>query len=853
MNTLSRYTLLLGLLLVLGVSLSLAQPTISGLSAQSGKAGTSFTITGTNFDGSASNDVVRIGGVKAAVTGATATSLTVTVPTNAVSGIVTVTVTPLHLTAYWSLPFSVTYVFPGPIDTASFAPSVGFAAGTAASIAFAGDFDGDGKTDIGVVNNGDNTISLYLNTSSVGSITSASFGSQFVLTTGQHPWGVAVADIDGDGKLDIVVCNGLDSTISVFRNTSSPGSFSFDPKVDFKTGYGPHDIVVADFNLDGRPDVVVSDYAGGTSGLGTISVLRNVSTGSTIAFTKHIDIPVGDGPRGIAAADMDGDGYLDLAVANFDGGSISLFQNQSKSTPDSIAFIIQHTENGFLSPDAVAFTDVDGDGVPDVIAGGAGDGLWLYRGDATWSFESAVLYHKGSGQGNVLGIDMNGDGKPDVVTGNALESPVRVGTVSILQNATVGIGTFSSASLRDSVNYLVPSLNYGVAVADVDGDGRPDLISANYYTKQVGVLRSRLSDAHTITPTVTGPGAISPPATFTIYHGHDTTFTITANGGSHVDSVVVDGVNQYVLPTYTFTNVTSNHTIKAYFSSGAVFAITSSAGANGTISPNGTVNVPSGGTQAYTITPNSGYGIATVLVDGSPVANTAKYTFTNVLLSHTISATFSVGVNIPLKVFLQGPAAASPDTMLPTLRTSGTLAAHFTSVPIPSNAIDSINVELRNAQTTAGSTTRKFQPAWLLSNGTITSFTDTTKNYVRFDTSAGSYYIVVRHRNHLAVMSAAAIALTSTDTLAYDFTTGQAKAFGTNPMAQVGTKFCMIAGDANADGQITTLDFSPWLANAKAALTGYYSTDMNCDGQNTTLDFTLWLANAKSAPTSQVP
>ena len=190
--------------------------------------------------------------------------------------------------------------------------------------------------------------------------------------------------------------------------------------------------------------------------------------------------------------------------------------------------------------------------------------------------------------------------------------------------------------------------------------------------------------------------------------------------------------------------------------------------------------------------------------------------------------------------------------MVTALKTSGTLAAHFGAAPVPSNAIDSINVELRSAQMAAGSTTRKFRPAWVLKDGSIRDFSDTTKSFIQFDTTGGSYYIVVRHRNHLAIMSAAAIAMTSSTPL-YDFTTGQAKAFGTLPMIQVGTRFCLYAADGSGDGQITTLDFSPWLANAKLAITGYSDTDYNLDGQNTTSDFTLWLANAKNAPTSQVP
>jgi hypothetical protein len=198
-------------------------------------------------------------------------------------------------------------------------------------------------------------------------------------------------------------------------------------------------------------------------------------------------------------------------------------------------------------------------------------------------------------------------------------------------------------------------------------------------------------------------------------------------------------------------------------------------------------------------------------------------------------------IRASVKVYLQGPYVVAADSMSNPLRTGGHLASHFGGT-IPTLAVDSVNIELRNAATAAGSTTRKFAPAWLLTNGTIRSFADTTKNYVEFDTtSSGNYYIVVRHRNHLAVMCSTGYAMDgSTSPTVHDFSTAQTQAYGTSPMVAVGTRFAMWAGDVSGNGQLRYNlggnDRLPILTriggtNINATVNGYYSEDVNMNGQ----------------------
>ncbi|MDD4414491.1 MAG: Ig-like domain-containing protein [Oscillospiraceae bacterium] len=148
----------------------------------------------------------------------------------------------------------------------------------------------------------------------------------------------------------------------------------------------------------------------------------------------------------------------------------------------------------------------------------------------------------------------------------------------------------------------------------------------------------------TITPTSGANGMIMPMVPTTVASGGSQTFTITANPTYQIADVLVDGVSVGAVGTYTFNNVLANHTISASFSliPTGPFTITSSAGANGSISPLGANSFASGTNQTYTITPNPGYQIADVLVDSVSVGAVGTYTFNNIQATHTIVATFTV-------------------------------------------------------------------------------------------------------------------------------------------------------------------------------------------------------------------
>ena len=166
-----------------------------------------------------------------------------------------------------------------------------------------------------------------------------------------------------------------------------------------------------------------------------------------------------------------------------------------------------------------------------------------------------------------------------------------------------------------------------------------DLAAEDEGTFQSWTLRIYgTADIHTVTATAGGNGAITPAGTVIVGHGSSQTFQITPDGGYCIESVVVDGKLEGTPPTYTFTNITHDHTIGAFFA--ACHTITATAVSGGTIAPSGAVTVVEGEDRTFFISPNSGYLIDVVDVDGSPVGDVSTYTFSDVQKDHGISATF---------------------------------------------------------------------------------------------------------------------------------------------------------------------------------------------------------------------
>jgi hypothetical protein len=216
-------------------------------------------------------------------------------------------------------------------------------------------------------------------------------------------------------------------------------------------------LATADLNGDGKPDIIASNPDNNT-----LSVLLNNGSGG---FELSSSPSVGGQPLSVAAADVNGDGKVDLISVNRDDSTLSVLINNGSGI-----FELFSSPNVGYAPEGVAAADVNGDGKVDLISADSNDDtLSVLLNDGSGSFVLASAPHVGFYPLYVMAADLNGDGKADLVSANL------DGTLSILTNNGRG-GFVLTTSPVVALQYFAP---YGVVAADVNGDGKPDLISAN--------------------------------------------------------------------------------------------------------------------------------------------------------------------------------------------------------------------------------------------------------------------------------------------------------------------------------------------------------------------------------------
>jgi len=342
-----------------------------------------------------------------------------------------------------------------------------YAVGSGPDALTVGDVNGDGKLDLVVGNDTGANVSVLLGNGD------GTFQTHQDYSAGSFPHWVALADFNGDKKLDIAVTNEGDDTIGVLLNN---GDGTFGTMQTFPTGKEPISVAAADFNGDGKMDLAVTGYYDSI-----VSILLGNGKGN---FKAHKDYQTGTAPAVVAAYDFNGDGKLDLVTANYNNGqtgSASVLLGKGDGT-----FGAHADYTAGLGPDGLAIGDFNGDGIADLaIANLIGDSMSILPGKGDGSFGTNVdftteHYPLGMAAAQFTG---NGPSSQDVVVTNDMSTDVTV----FLNQAAVRISLKSSPNPSKKGQRV--TFNASVSAA-VKQKGRPTgTVTFKDGSKQLGTVK----------------------------------------------------------------------------------------------------------------------------------------------------------------------------------------------------------------------------------------------------------------------------------------------------------------------------------------------------------------------------
>jgi hypothetical protein len=377
----------------------------------------------------------------------------------------------------------------------SFGPEVRYLSGHKPYVVLGADLDGDGRTDLAAINEYGSSVAVFHNSFATGGafqqVKSASehppddpdtgnFGP-----TGAFPTGAELADVNHDGTLDLVTADYHGDSVTVLLNDGT-GKLDLRPPASYAAppGAATQNVAVGDLDHDGNPDLVATNPE-----LASLSVFLGRGDGT---FRPAINLPVGvtrgARPYSVVIVDLDGDGNNDLAITDDTSRTVIVRLGRGDATFGlETPFEIQGGQSFFL----VAH-DMNGDGKLDLVCANRSSddvSVLLGRGDGT--FRKAIVSKVGPPGTKAMPApplapyalvvaDVNHDGVPDVVTPNSMGN-----SVSILLG--VGNGQFDPAI---EVPLDGPAGPYAVFAGDFDGDGKPDLATANNITEDLAVRLS---------------------------------------------------------------------------------------------------------------------------------------------------------------------------------------------------------------------------------------------------------------------------------------------------------------------------------------------------------------------------
>lgn len=358
----------------------------------------------------------------------------------------------------------------------TFAPPIVLPTGTQPTWVAAGDLNADGTPDIAAANYLYGGVSVFLNACREipgCPTTLLSTPKSYVTANTVHfdPFQAAIGDFNHDGYPDIAATSVLGGFVSVFLSVGGSGTLA--PRVNYPAGPNPFSVVAADFNRDGILDLAVSDGSGATPGF---SILfgnggGGIGDGTFSAPDFH---PTASAPANMASADFNRDDSPDLAIADINAGSFSVYLGNGAggfSSPASMP-----SGNG---PYSILAADLDHDGFPDLAVGHQNSkDVWIYQGKGDGAFLQKGIYPVLGYAYDIVAGDFNSNGTLDlaVVNGGGTNN-----TVAVL----FGHGDFA---FEPPTHYVCGNDPRAVAAGDFNHDGNQDLVVACYNNSSLAML-----------------------------------------------------------------------------------------------------------------------------------------------------------------------------------------------------------------------------------------------------------------------------------------------------------------------------------------------------------------------------
>ncbi len=392
----------------------------------------------------------------------------------------------------------------------TFAVGNSITVGVDPSAIVAGHFGGDAALDLAVANRNADPSNNSLGSGSVSILRGdghGGFSATAQYTVGDQPTSIAVGDINGDGQLDLAVANAGDDDVSLLFGGPA-ATFQPQQVLDLRDegpvqncGTFTSTVALGDFNGDGHLDVALANSIDSR-------VLIAMGDGKG-GFGAATSIAVSGQPAALVVADFLGNHRLDFATANGFGSAVSVRLGLGDGT-----FQVEQGATIGSNPHQLAAADFNDDGhISLATTSDTGGSLLLGLGDGT--FQPQSIFATGA-LSAIASADLNGDGRPDLVT--ASESGG-----DILVQLGLGDGTFQAP-----VEYAVGNLPVAIAIGDLNGDGRPDIAVANFLSDTVSVLLNN------------GNGTFSDGGQFDVGQGPQAIAIGDFTGDGHMDIVTAN-------------------------------------------------------------------------------------------------------------------------------------------------------------------------------------------------------------------------------------------------------------------------------------------------------------------------